>query len=172
MNISEIKKELQDLGISTSTPGLTGDERYEELKFRLDNAQRKVTNELQREKKGESSNLEGMDFTLLTIGELRSRLSSLGISTNTPGLSGQERWTALKQRLVDAICIRSEEEEEEEEEENIKLVSPLRVPPQDVLATLENRRPVSSFHFFFNLVVIFASLASNFTPRRNLQGFS
>ncbi len=143
MNISEIKKELQDLGISTSTPGLTGDERYEELKFRLDNAQRKVTNELQKEKKEENSNLEGMDFTLLTIGELRSRLSSLGISTNTPGLSGQERWTALKQRLVDAICIRSEEEEEEEED--IKLVSPLKVPQEDFPANFENRRPVSSF---------------------------
>jgi hypothetical protein len=117
MNLTEIKKDLQELGISTNTPGLVGDERYEELKFRLEKAQKANSNReipYHDAKSTEAPNdqLESMDFALLTIGELRSRLSSLGISTSTPGLNGQERFQALKQRLIDAICSNSNENDE------------------------------------------------------------
>jgi len=36
--------------------------------------------------------------------ELRLRLTALGQNTSTPGLAGEERWNALLQRLVGAIC--------------------------------------------------------------------
>jgi hypothetical protein len=119
MNISDLKKELQTLGLSLATPGLTGDERYEELKFRLEKAKGKYQSVLANVDSSENNcvPLEGMDFSLLTIGELRSRLTSLGISTATPGLSGQERWLALKQRLMDAICVSVKDEEDIDEEQ-------------------------------------------------------
>ena len=40
----------------------------------------------------------------LTMAELRSRLTALGIDSSTPGLSGDERRTELMKRLVSSIC--------------------------------------------------------------------
>jgi hypothetical protein len=38
LSLVDIKKELTRLGLSISTPGINGEDRYEELKIRLDNA--------------------------------------------------------------------------------------------------------------------------------------
>lgn len=38
------------------------------------------------------------------LSELKDALSSLGISTNTPGLKGKERLEELRNRLEDALC--------------------------------------------------------------------
>lgn len=38
------------------------------------------------------------------LSELKERLTSLGISTNTPGLRGKERLEELRNRLEDALC--------------------------------------------------------------------
>ncbi len=43
VNIGQLKKQLQNLGISTNTPGLLGDDRYEELRSRLDEASNTVS---------------------------------------------------------------------------------------------------------------------------------
>ena len=142
MNIGDLKKELELLGLSTATPGISGDERYEELKARLEEAHRKATIAAGTKSQKGEPNLESMDFSLLTIGELRSRLTLLGVSTTTPGLSGQERWAALKQRLIDTLCIREdlEEKEEDNEETEIILESPLKLEIN--LNSDELRRPV------------------------------
>jgi hypothetical protein len=142
MNISEIKEELQRLGISTSTPGLVGDERYEELKFRLEQVGRKVNLSPGQNLKGRTvtSNSSQYDqFSQLTIGELRTRLTSLGISTSTPGVNGEERWSILMQRLMDAICIKSAEEDDEEDNESPKIKPMEFIPPPKQ----PTRKPVS-----------------------------
>ena len=36
MNIADVKQQLQSLGLSISTPGLTGQDRLDELCFRLE----------------------------------------------------------------------------------------------------------------------------------------
>jgi hypothetical protein len=142
MNVAEIKKELQALGISTSTPGLFGDDRFEELKCRLEEATHQKHSDSARIDKR-----EGNDTTInptkhealghLSIAELRSRLTSLGISTSTPGLSGEERWNALMKRLMEAIC--GSEESHIETIENpksivneSKLESRFRKPPVSI----------------------------------------
>ena len=40
----------------------------------------------------------------LSLSEIRSRLTSLGEGTSTPGLTGEERRAELMRRLVGAIC--------------------------------------------------------------------
>lgn len=45
----------------------------------------------------------------LSIGEIRTRLSALGESTITPGVTGEERRTALMRRLIDAVCMSTED---------------------------------------------------------------
>eukprot|EP01033_Poteriospumella_lacustris_P018834 gene18834-13576_t len=42
------------------------------------------------------------------MSEIRAQLSELGISTSTPGLSGEDRWNALVQRLAAAIAGRDQ----------------------------------------------------------------
>lgn len=139
MNVSEIKKDLQNLGLSTATPGLVGDERFEELKYRLEQA-KGVLQEQGLEGIQNSNNKPSdrskvstkTDPSLgqLTIGELRSRLTSLGISTATPGLSGEERWNTLMQRLVEAICGASPRDEEDSKIElQQKAPAQQRAPP-------------------------------------------
>ena len=128
-SISQLKAELQQLGLNTQTPGLTGEERFEELNGRLLDAQSKLNNKLSRPakstnihegadeevkvEKGDSKQLGGTvkkdKFVMpslqdLSITEIRSRLTSLGESTNTPGLTGEERRDELMRRLVGAIC--------------------------------------------------------------------
>jgi hypothetical protein len=142
MNISEIKEELQRLGISTSTPGLVGDERYEELKFRLEQVGRKANLSPGQKLEGRTtaSNSSQYDqFSQLTIGELRTRLTSLGISTSTPGVNGEERWSILMQRLMDAICVKSAQEDDEEDNESPKSKPMEFIPPPKQ----PTRKPVS-----------------------------
>ena len=138
MNISDLKKELQNLGLSTTTPGLVGDERYEELKYRLEQAKGVLREQgiahdgVQGGKdQGSKAATEKKDMGLgqLTIGEIRSRLTALGISTATPGQTGDERWNTLKQRLVEAICGASPREDEPKIEESRQPEAKRRAPP-------------------------------------------
>lgn len=107
LSISQLKDELISAGLSVKTPGLTGEDRFEELKHRLDMHQKKMKVKLSEESKGESnsgSELSNSAIGSLSIGELRSRLASLGENTSTPGLAGEERRSELMKRLVNAVC--------------------------------------------------------------------
>lgn len=104
MNVGDIKKQLQALGISISTPGLFGDERFEELKCRLEEATTSTTNKTETKPSMTSTAVKHESLGHLSISELRSRLTSLGIATSTPGLTGEERWNELMKRLMEAIC--------------------------------------------------------------------
>jgi hypothetical protein len=108
MTLSKLKKELQKLGLSTTTVGLVGEDRFEELKFRYEEAINKVAPTIQINDKS-SSSPPSSSFVVpsmanLSIGELRSRLTDLGENTNTPGINGEERRIELMKRLVGAIC--------------------------------------------------------------------
>ena len=77
LSINEIKKQLQQLGISISTPGLTGDDRLEELAFRLNNhtnklIQNRVINADHVDTEGKTTNISST-LSHLSIGEIRSR---------------------------------------------------------------------------------------------------
>lgn len=136
-NLSELKKQLQELGISTSTPGLTGEERFKELLVRLNNAPRPISL---------NAAVPSIDPELiqslkqLSLTEIRTKLTSLGISTSTPGLSGEDRWNALVQRLAAAVAGESQykkvELTPEEKMEN----------DEPVASTMpSNRNPVSTY---------------------------
>ena len=99
-NISELKRHLQSVGLPTSTPGLSGDDRFEELKHRwqlhLRNQQqnRDITAAASVAASRDSDHCDGSGMVSsfevpslnhLSIGEIRSRLSSLGENTSTPG---------------------------------------------------------------------------------------
>ena len=101
-----LKKQLQDLGLSTSTNGLMGDDRYEELHNRLLKAKGLLSDRLSSSSsnKNYNNNVPESPLTQLTIGDIRSRLVDLGESTSTPGLHGEERRTELLRRLTTAIC--------------------------------------------------------------------
>lgn len=104
MNVNEIKKQLQSLGISTSTPGLQGDERFEELSYRLE-ASRKQVEQRNPTSQPKEEGFVVPSLSQLSIGEIRSRLSALGESTSTPGITGEERRNALMRRLINAVCM-------------------------------------------------------------------
>lgn len=112
MNINELKKQLQNLGVSTSTPGLVGEERFEELSFRLDSSQKVNTGKAEKTVQGTAESSDAFvvpSLSQLSIGEIRSRLTALGESTATPGLTGEERRTALMRRLIDAVCVNDDD---------------------------------------------------------------
>ena len=106
MTLQTIKKQLSDMGLSTATEGLGGDDRYEELRHRLLKAKGMVSERLSSSSSSSSSNFNSSSSTLsqLTIGEIRSRLTDLGESTSTPGLVGEERRIELMRRLTMSIC--------------------------------------------------------------------
>jgi hypothetical protein len=125
MNINEIKKQLSEWGVSSSTPGLNGDDRFEELKHRYEMRAQKVAQidvlgghqGPQGAQDGAGAGAVGTNEAFavpslnnLSIGEIRSRLSALGENTNTPGVTGQERRSVLMQRLIEAICGAEEED--------------------------------------------------------------
>ena len=121
VNIGQLKKQLQTLGISTNTPGLLGDDRYEELRSRLDEANAAVnqhgmsapvsTNTLI----DTSSSFMMPSMNHLSIGEIRSRLTALGESTTTPNMTGDERRNELLKRLINSICGADKDEEKQAE---------------------------------------------------------
>ena len=125
-SVGDLKNELTKMGLSTQTPGLSGDDRVEELKRRLEEARGKTRIALSVDI-GSHSNGANNDATRnvttappsisdLTISEIRSRLNALGENTNTPGLTGEERRAELMKRLVTAICGQSNDDSEDEEE--------------------------------------------------------
>ncbi len=150
-NVADIKKELQLLGISTATPGLVGEERYEELKSRLEEAQSEHHKSQLLEfgntiAKSNQHSIAHESLGHLSIAELRSRLNSLGISSATPGLIGEDRWNELMKRLMVAICgteetshhnTKSREESRENGNTMQQNISKSRKPP--VSATLQIR---------------------------------
>lgn len=108
MNINDVKRQLQSLSIPTSTPGLQGDDRFEELCFRLEMAKK---NQIGADKPKATliNNTDAESFAVpslnqLSIGEIRARLTALGENTNTPGVTGEERRNALMRRLINAVC--------------------------------------------------------------------
>ncbi len=126
--IADLKRKLTELGISTATPGLVGEDRREELQYRYDVAQSQIQSSINNNGKdrqdnnsasavpnsNSSENESGIpSLSQLSISEIKSRLAALGENTNTPGLAGEERKTELMKRLVKAICISDSEKSDE-----------------------------------------------------------
>jgi len=121
-SIQELKDKLQSLGISTNTPGLKGDQRKQELLNRLEEYEMKLeslnnsgnnNNNKSNENNNKNNNNEmkntGTGYNIpsvsdLSLTEIRSRLTMLGESTNTPGLTGEDRRNELLKRLINSIC--------------------------------------------------------------------
>lgn len=82
--LKEIKEKLQELGISTDTPGIKGHDRREELANRLEEAlfkkDPKRSPRMEREDPPISnmSNFAVPDMANLSMAEIRSRLTMLG----------------------------------------------------------------------------------------------
>ena len=153
LNLTNIKAELTRLGISTATPGLVGDDRYEELKHRLHRAHNIIEHD-QFAVQQDSVELVGSQqrndvfvvpsMSGLSIGELRSRLSVLGIDTSTPGLSGEERKQFLMKRLVQAIC-GGENERFDDMIDEIGTISLPSLPPvEPEPSAVEEKQPEES----------------------------
>ena len=126
VNIAQLKKQLQDLGISTNTPGLVGDDRYEELRSRLD-AYNAANSNSPSKAKVEDPSSAMPSLSHLSIGEIRSRLADLGENTNTPGLSGDERRFELMRRLINAICGAENEEAVATVSKPVRLLNPFEL---------------------------------------------
>jgi hypothetical protein len=135
-SLSELKKQLQDLGISASTPGLVGEERFKELLLRLHNARKPQ----ESEGVGGGVNDPALVDNLkqLSMSEIRAQLSELGISTSTPGLAGEDRWNALVQRLAAAIAGRDQYTKAP------PMVAPViqKVEEPSSVSVVQNRKPV------------------------------
>ena len=122
LSLSQLKGELSSLGLPTTTPGLVGEERHEELKKRLVSAQGVIgisdmvssvhsriptssqPNSLNNTPSKKGEYVMPSLVSNLTIGEIRTRLNDLGENTNTPGLSGEARRDELMKRLVVCLC--------------------------------------------------------------------
>lgn len=80
--LKEIKEKLQNLGLSTDTPGIKGHDRREELANRLEEAlfQRGPSDSPKKcaIKKEPQDIFEGPDMANLSMAEIRSRLTMLG----------------------------------------------------------------------------------------------
>ena len=98
MSISELRSRLGALGLDTSTPGLSGEDRREELHRRLLQAEGHLHGG------GDGGGFVMPSMSNLPLAELRERLAALGESTVTPGLVGEARRQELMRRLVGAIC--------------------------------------------------------------------
>ena len=96
-NLNSIKKQLQLYSLSTSTIGLIGEDRYEELKSRLESYENQIkslTNSNRNNKQIDNNeivaklhdkdiinvndNYQVSSLNNLSIGEIRSRLTMLG----------------------------------------------------------------------------------------------
>ena len=123
MSIAALKEKLQAFNIDTATPGLTGADRLNELKLRLEMAQtQKGGRSWLAQDEGDEDGLNGSDSGIdawpgsstgpglvpslanLTMSELRGRLEALNVDTRTPGLTGAERREELMRRLIKSIC--------------------------------------------------------------------
>eukprot|EP01041_Mallomonas_annulata_P008774 gene8774-18148_t len=104
-----LKERLSALGISSTTPGLRGAERFEELQKRLDAASKKNSPKalVERETVIKTDDVGQRKIPViseLSIFELKSRLEILNENTSTPGLNGDNRKAELVRRLTNAIC--------------------------------------------------------------------
>lgn len=113
-SISELRSRLNALGCDTSTPGLNGEDRREELARRLEQAEGKS---------GISGDSNAFSNNL-SIAELRERLSALGENTSTPGLMGEERRQELMRRLVRSVCGVTDEDDDVVEVSKVVPVAP------------------------------------------------
>ncbi|ETW01162.1 hypothetical protein H310_06762 [Aphanomyces invadans] len=89
MNTTSLRDALTTLGISAATPGVRGDDRRAILLARYEEA-------IGTSPPGK---LAGSSCDARNMTDLRRELEQLGISTNTPGLRGDERRATLLQRL-------------------------------------------------------------------------
>ncbi len=77
-SVTSIKSQLQSLGISTSTPGIMGEDRHEELRRRLLEAQGD-TRFINTSFSSSSSSSSGMNMMMtVSIAEIKERLMVLG----------------------------------------------------------------------------------------------
>lgn len=157
LSLGELRSRLSAIGESTATPGLTGDDRHAELLRRLRQSERLGGGDMPGEVTAQTFVVPSLQQ--LTITELRERLTALGESTATPGLSGEARRQALMRRVVQAVCgtggsdgrddedrddalgalasaasvVREEPEEsdeEQEDEEEQEVVAPVTTAPK------------------------------------------
>ena len=100
-----VRKALKQLGITTSTPGLKGNDRHNELRQRLQaNLPSQQPPDTGRSTTSTFSTTSSrLDTSRSTLTELKAELDVHHIDTRTPGLRGQERKDLLEQRLAEAL---------------------------------------------------------------------
>lgn len=133
-NLSDIKKILLELGISVSTPGLVGEDRYRELLNRWQ-AAKPVKETID----WSDDNPLIQAIKNLSLSEVRVRLTELGISTSTPGLVGEDRWNALTQRLIASINDESKQSKSSTKREENSLSG---TKLNNIISPVTNRKPV------------------------------
>ena len=124
ISIAELRTRLTKLGVDTSTPGLAGEDRREELALRLQLA----TGAQDVDRTGADGFYQVPSMSNLPMAEIRERLASLGESTATPGLTGEGRRLELMQRLVRAICGSGNDETANDVLDDLISVSSVPVP--------------------------------------------
>ena len=162
-SLASIKKQLQEFGVSTITPGLAGEERYEELLYRLAVAKKKLDDKFSNNVVNDddkyiatsaaesSNNSRGIHaLNSLEFSEIRARLVALGESTSTPGLVGEERKNELLRRLTQSIC--GSDDAVSQVEPSEKYISP-RLPLQSTpRQNISNQIQVECFILLFSRV--------------------
>lgn len=154
LSLAQLKEKLVQLGVDTATPGLSGDARLKELDLRYCVA----TNRERISSRGTNRDMndghmeDPFDVAVpslshLSMAELRSRLIVLGVDTNTPGQTGDDRRTELMKRLVAAICGDSNDNQDladsilDEMIENNSLTSEEPVKPVEKAVLQHGRAP-------------------------------
>ncbi|ETV88056.1 hypothetical protein, variant [Aphanomyces astaci] len=97
MNTTNLRDALTTLGISAATPGVRGDDRRAILLARYEEATGTTTSQVMGKAPSTNQSVAGADA--MNMADLRRELEQVGISTNTPGLRGDERRAELILRL-------------------------------------------------------------------------
>jgi hypothetical protein len=99
VSLTELRTQLEKLGLSPSTPGLHGAARRDALAQRLHEARGDVPLPVARNMSNKSSEREAA-LLRRTMNELRGMCEETGLSTATDGLSGDARHLGLARRIA------------------------------------------------------------------------
>ena len=91
-SIVQLRRALHRIGVSSSTPGLTGTKRMRELGKRVRQASGEIV----------PDSLCSSEFNNKSMMEIRQELIRHGLDTSTEGLKGQARRSCLIKRLMES----------------------------------------------------------------------
>ena len=107
-----VRKALKQRGCSTTTPGLKGDARHNELRKRLQAEMGPSSLDTARS----TTSVSSVSSTYSSVSTLKSALESRQLDTRTPGLKGGARKELLEQRLAEAMYSNVDEESSDVQE--------------------------------------------------------